>query len=300
MTDGSTIKKEIILKGIPASHGISIGSAYLFMKDIPIVEERKLKDDEITHDTERLDRAIQKSSKELNKILIFAQEKIGEAKAKVLEAQMMVLEDHILINAIKRRIQNEKKNAEYIVNDEISKYAALMLKAHDEYMHERAHDMEDLKNRIVRNLLQERLVSKLEGSVIVIAHTLTPADTMILSRNHILGYATDIGGITSHAALFSRSLKIPAIVGLGDVSRCVVTGDLLILDGYSGTLIIHPTQKHLEEYKRKHERMMKFEHRLTTLKDLSAQTTDGHTIELSANIELPEEIRLAGYSCKFG
>src|SRR5512137_2903785 len=98
----------------------------------------------------------------------------------------MVLEDPILIDALKRRIRNEQRNAEFIVSDEIEKYAGLMRAAHDEYMHERAHDMEDLKNRIVRNLTQEKLISKLEGSSIIVAHSLTPADTMILSRNHVL------------------------------------------------------------------------------------------------------------------
>ena len=288
--DNQSIKKEIILKGIPASHGIAIGTAYLFIKDIPIIEERVLAKGETDSEADRLERAIEKSKKELHKIFIFAQEKIGDAKSKILEAQMMVLDDQVLIGSIRKRIQSEKKNAEYIVNDEIGKYCTLMLKAQDEYMHERAHDMEDLKNRIIRNLLQERLISKLEGSIIIVAHTLTPADTMILSRNHVLGYATDRGGITSHAALFSRSLKIPAVVGLGDVSREVVTGDMLILDGYSGTTIIHPTEERIEEYERKRARMFQFEKRLEHLKDLPAETKDGHRVELSANIELLDEL----------
>ncbi len=290
MIDGSANKKEIILKGIPASHGIAIGSAYIFIKDNPIVEERTVGEADILSEIDRLNRAIEKSFKELNKILVFAQEKIGEAKAKILEAQMMVLEDQVLMNSIRKRIHSEKKNVEFIVSDEIGKYCALMLKAQDEYMHERAHDMEDLKNRIIRNLRQERLVSRLEGSVIIVAHTLTPVDTMILSRNHVLGYATDRGGITSHAALFSRALKIPAIVGLGDVSRQITTGDTLILDGYSGTLIVRPTEAHIEEFKKKQERMLKFEKELEPLKDLSAETKDGHRIELSANIELIDEL----------
>jgi len=290
MTDGQVQKKEITLKGIPASHGIAVGTAYLFLKDVPTIEVRIIEVEEIPAELERLDRAIEKSTKELHKILLFAQEKIGEAKAKILDAQIMVLEDQVLISSIKKRINEEKKNSEFVVNDEIGKYASLMLRAQDEYMHERAHDMDDLKNRIVRNLQQERLVSKLEGSVIVVAHTLTPADTMILSRNHILGYATDRGGITSHAALFSRSLKIPAIVGLGDISRQVVTGDTLMLDGFSGTLIINPSEDHIKQYERKRERMFKFEQRLAPLKDLPAETTDGHRIELSANIELLDEL----------
>jgi phosphotransferase system enzyme I (PtsI) len=290
MPDKQNIKNEIILRGIPASHGISIGSAYLFLKNTPIVEERIIQPEETEFEQDRFSRSLDKSSRELNKILLFAQEKIGEAKAKVLDAQIMVLDDPVLIGSIRKRINSEKRNAEFIVNDEIGKYAALMLRAQDEYMHERAHDMEDLKNRIIRNLLQERLISKLEGSFIVVAHTLTPADTMILSRNHVLGYATDRGGITSHAALFSRSLKIPAIVGLGDVSRSVVNGDLLILDGYNGTLIINPTDERLKHYEKKRERMNKFELQLTNLKDLPAETLDGHRVELSANIELLDEL----------
>ncbi len=288
--DHQQLKKEIVVKGVAASPGIAMGSALLFVKEIPRVEERTLRHDEIEAEVERFQRAIEKSAKELSKILIFAQEKIGDAKAKILEAQIMVLHDQYLVDGVLQRIREEQKNAEYIVSAEIGKYARLMLAAHDEYMHERAHDMDDLKNRIIRNLQQEKLISKLEGSMIVLAHTLTPADTMILSRNHVLGYVTDLGGITSHAALFSRSLKIPAVVGLGDITRTATTGDFLIIDGYSGTVVIHPTEKSVEEFTRRRERFLRFETQLVGLKDLPAQTTDDHNVELSANIELPEEI----------
>jgi phosphotransferase system enzyme I (PtsI) len=290
MEPATTQKKENVLHGIPASPGIAVGTAYIFLKESPRVEQRAIPDTEIPDEIERLRRAMEKSSKELQKILIFAQKKIGEAKAKILEAQIMMLEDQVLISSVQKRIRREQLNAEYIVSDEVGKYARLMLQAHDEYMHERAHDVEDLKNRIIRNLQQEKLISKLDGSVIVVAHTLTPADTMILSRNHVLGYATDLGGITSHAALFSRSLKIPAVVGLGDITRSVVTGDILIIDGYSGTIIISPTEDRLAEYGRRREHFLRFEQRLEELKDLPADTTDGHKVELSANIELSEEL----------
>jgi phosphotransferase system enzyme I (PtsI) len=283
--------KELVLTGVAASPGIATGTAFLFVKEIPKAEERALASDaEIAVEDERLDRAIQKSVKELTKILAFAQQKVGDAKARILEAQIMVLEDPVLLTSMHKRIRKERKNAEYIVSEEIGKYARLMLAARDEYMHERAHDVEDLRNRIVRNLQQEKLTSKFDGSMIVIAHTLTPADTMVLSRNHVLGYATDLGGITSHAALFSRSLKIPAIVGLGDATRAIQNGDQLIIDGYAGKLIIRPTPERLAEYEAKKGRFAVFEAELAHLKDLPAQTLDGHPIELSANIELPEEL----------
>jgi phosphotransferase system enzyme I (PtsI) len=146
MTETTAPKREIVLKGIPASPGIACGPIYLFIKDIPVVEERSVNASETEAEKNRLDHAIEKSKKELNKIRLFAQEKIGEAKAKILEAQIMVLDDQILLDSIRGRIDTECKNAEYIVHDEIGKYAGLMLKAHDEYMHERAHDMEDLKH----------------------------------------------------------------------------------------------------------------------------------------------------------
>jgi phosphotransferase system enzyme I (PtsI) len=283
-------RDELILKGIPASPGIAMGTAHLYTKEIPRVAEWTLSPDELPLELERLQRAMEKSAKELNKILLFAQKKVGDAKAKIFEAQIMVLEDQVLVDSMRKRITLEKRNAETIVAAEIGKYENLMLAAHSEYMHERAHDMDDLKNRIIRNLQQEKLISKLEGELIVVAHTLMPADTMILSRNHVLGYATDLGGITSHAAIFSRALKIPAIVGLGDVSRSVETGDELILDGYSGTLVIHPTEKRKAEFAEKRDRLLAFESQLSQFKDLPATTLDGHSIELSANIELPEEL----------
>ena len=285
-----TEKQETILKGIGAAPGIAIGQAYVFKKELPRVEQRTLNDDEIEGELARLDAALAKSEKELNKILAFAEQKLGRTKAKIFEAQIMILQDVFLLEAIRTRLAKEKNNAEYIVSDEIQKYANLMLAAHNEYMVERAHEVEDLKNRIVRNLQQERLLSKLEGAPIVVAHTLTPADTMILSRNNVQAYATDVGGVTSHAALISRALLIPAVAGAGSLSLIVATGDTLILDGFSGTVILHPTAERIAEYERKRERFLAFVEQLTKLKDLPAVTLDGKSIELSANVELPEEI----------
>ena len=286
----NSLTKETVIKGIAAAPGIAIGHAYVFKKEAPVVEAWTIGSDGVGQELERLDRAIARSERELNKILAFAQQKIGDAKAKIFEAQIMVLQDHVLLNSITGRIRTEKKNAEYIVNDEIEKYARLMFAAHDDYMHERAHDVEDLKNRIIRNLLEEKLYSRLDESAVIVAHNLTPADTMILSRNNVLGYATDMGGVTSHAALLSRALKIPAAVGFGEASRTVLTGDLVVLDGYGGTMIVHPTRETIAEAEQKRERFLQFESRLVGLKNLPATTTDGHTVELSANIEFQEEI----------
>src|SRR5208283_268016 len=135
--------------------------------------------------------------------------------------------------------------------------------------------VEDIKNRIIRNIQEQKLISRFEGGSIVVSQSLTPADTILFSRNEILGYATDMGGVTSHAALLSRSLKIPAVVGLKDVTSHVLTEASMILDGYSGVVIINPSEETVAQYKRRSKEMAKFEHGLNDLKELPAQTIDG-------------------------
>jgi phosphoenolpyruvate-protein phosphotransferase (PTS system enzyme I) len=283
-------KPEIVLQGIPAAPGIAIGRAYVYIKEIPTAIERALKPEEIDSEIERLEQGIAKSEKELTKILNFAQAKIGDGKSKIFEAQIMILQDSVLLNSIIKRIRTEARNAEFLVSDEIGKYENLMLMAHDDYMHERAHDVDDLKNRIIRNMQANKLVSKFDDTAIVVAHNLTPADTMILSRNHVLGYATDKGGITSHAAILSRALQIPAILGLSEISRRAITGDQMILDGYSGVVVLNPSTEKIEEYKAKKERFLQFEAKLANLRTLPAKTIDGRKVDLSANIEFETEI----------
>ncbi len=283
-------KPEIIFKGIPAAPGISIGKVFLYVKDIPTTVEKVIRPEEVENEIQKLKDALKRSEKELQKILSFAQEKIGEGKSKILEAQIMILRDQFLLKSFEKRIRSELRNAEYIVSDEIGKYEKMMLMAQDDYMHERAHDVDDLKNRIIRNMQQTKLISKFDEAAIVVAHNLTPADTVIFSRNTVLGYATDRGGITSHAAILSRALKIPAVLGLGDISRRVSNGDTIIIDGYSGIVILNPSLEQQTKYQAKKEKYLQHEAKLAQIKNLPAVTIDNHKIELSANIEFEEEI----------
>jgi phosphotransferase system enzyme I (PtsI) len=242
---------------------------------------------------ERLHHAVARSQKELNKILGYAEQKLGHGKSKIFEAQIMILNDALLFDAIETRIRNECKNAEFIIDDEINKYERLMLGANDEYMRERAYDVEDLKNRILRNIQQERLHSRLEGSAVIVAESLTSADTILFSRNEVLGYATDLGGVTSHAALLSRSLKIPAVMGLRDVTNKVSTGDEIVVDGYSGRLIIHPSKESIADFEAKRAKFLAFEEKLAGLRDLPSETLDRKRIDLSVNIEFEDELEFA-------
>lgn len=290
MPDESTHTAEVVIKGIPASPGIAIGPAFLFHKQAPVIREKSIAREETTAEITRLEQAVARSHKELRKILEFAQSKLGEDKAKIFEAQLMILEDAVLFDSVYGRIRKELKNAEFVVYDEIGKYHRMMLSAKDEYTRERAHDVEDVRNRILRNLQEERLISRLEGSSIIVSQNLTAADTLILSRNDVLGYVTDIGGVTSHTALLARALKIPAVVGARTISLTVRPTDRMIVDGYSGTIILNPSEATLRRLEQKREEFKRFEERLSELRDLPAQTPDGHRVELSANVEFEQEL----------
>ncbi|MGD0337492.1 MAG: phosphoenolpyruvate--protein phosphotransferase [Bacteroidota bacterium] len=282
--------KENVLKGIAAAPGITMGYLYLYLKQILKVEERSISEKEAEDEIRRLQGAIERSEKELQKILSFAKQRLGDTKAYIFEAEIMILNDHLLFGAIAKRIRTERKNADFILHDEISKYQHRMLASGDEYMRERVHDVEDVKNRIIRNLQEEKLFSRLEGKAIIAAETLTPADTILFSRNDVLGYATDLGSVTSHTAILSRSLKIPAVVGLRTITKQVQTGDYVILDGHSGVVIVHPTPKTIRDYELKHQKYLAFDRKLEGLRDLPSETKDGRRIDLSANVEFEEEL----------
>jgi phosphoenolpyruvate-protein phosphotransferase (PTS system enzyme I) len=284
---------EVVLKGIAAAPGIARGAAYLYSKLIPEVHSRSIAPEDVPAELERLRNANARAEKELRKVLAFAEQKLGSDSAIIFEAQIMILGDTILMGTIERRITDELRNAEFIVSDEISKYKHLMLASTDEYMHERAHDVDDVMNRIIRNIQDQKLFSRLEGASVIVSETLAPADTVIFSRNQILGYATDLGGVTSHAAILSRSLKIPAVVGLRNATKLIKSGDTIAIDGYAGHLIINPSQATIDALDVKAEKFRAFEERLADIAGLPAVTLDKQRIELSSNIEFAEEIEFA-------
>lgn len=286
-------QQELILKGIAAAPGIAMGSAYLYSKHIPHIEKKQISRDDVEGEKQRLRNSTARSEKELQKILAFAEQKLGPQSAKIFEAQIMILNDAVLMKAIEDRIAAELTNAEHIVSDEINKYKRMMLAAPDEYMHERARDVEDVMNRIIRNIQDQKLFSRLEGASIIVSETLLATDTVIFSRNDVLGYAADLGGVTSHAAILSRSLKIPAVLGLRNVTKSVRTGDFVAIDGYAGLLIVNPSAETMELLNKKALRLKEFEEQLAGIATLAAETPDHKRIELSANIESPDEIQYA-------
>ncbi|MBS4033588.1 MAG: phosphoenolpyruvate--protein phosphotransferase [Ignavibacterium sp.] len=276
------------IAGLAAAPGIVIGRAHLFTKEKVEINKSEITD--IDQAINNLDEAVEKSKKELNKIFSIAREKMDEKRAGIFEAQLMILDDPILFGNIKDRIKTEKIQPEYIVSDEISKYQELMIISSESYLKERALDIEDIKFRIIRNLQKKRWQSRIEKEMIVISESLTPADTLLFSRVDTLAFVTDHGGLTSHAAIISRSLNIPAVVGTHNASKMIEDGQSIIVDGFHGYIITSPSEEQIEFFKYKQERLKQLQVDLKEFKEKPAITTDGRTINLEANVDVTGEI----------
>jgi phosphotransferase system enzyme I (PtsI) len=284
------MNKNNIIKGIAAAPGIAIAKAYLYKKEIQEIEEEFIQDVELA--IKNFTDSLEKSKKELNKILLLAVDKMGKNRASIFEAQIMILDDPVLIQTIKDRITKEKRTPCYIVSEEISKYQKLMEASEASYMQERAHDIEDIKNRIIRNLKKKKWKSRIENDEIVVTESITPADTVLFSRVNVRGYVTNFGGLTSHAAIVARSLNIPAVLGIHDATLKIKDGDTLIVDGLHGDVIINPTDEQLKLYKQRYKKLQEYDVELAKLKDKPAETLDGRRVILRANLDINEELEI--------
>jgi phosphotransferase system enzyme I (PtsI) len=288
--------KEIISKannkiaGIAAAPGIVIGKSYLFTKEKIEISKSPITD--IDEALKNFEEALALSKKELNKIFKIAREKMDEIRAAIFEAHLMILDDEVLLTSIRKRIVEEKVQPEYIVSTEISKYQQIMIQASESYMKERAQDIEDIKNRIIRNLQKKRWQSKIEKGVIVISESLTPADTLLFTKNDTKGFVTDHGGLTSHAAIISRSFNLPAVVGTHNATQIIKDGESVIVDGFHGYVFYNPTDEQVKFYSEKQRKLIELQKGLEEFKDKDAITTDGKKINVEANVDVTGEIDL--------
>ena len=276
------------LKGIAAAPGIAITTAHVYTREQEKIHDTDIEDIQEAKDS--LAEAIEKSKKELKKVFGLAIDKLGEKRAGIFEAQIMILDDPVLLNNLNNRIESEKKLPEFIVDSEISKYQELMAASDETYMKERSQDIEDIKYRIIKNLKKKKWKSNIKSNVIVVLETLTPADTVLFSRADVKGYITEFGGLTSHAAIISRSLNIPAVVGVHDATKMISEGDQIIIDGFHGEIFVNPTEDQLQYYRDKIENLHKYDEQLAKLRDEPAVTKDGKHIGLMANLDLAYEV----------
>jgi len=282
-------------RGIPVSPGVAICQAVVLDAEDVRVPRRVVPRSEIEREQQRLIIALEKSVADLQTLRDQAAKSIGEEPAKIFDFHIGMLRDNTIISSINRKIEKESVKAEFAVYYEMHQLADMYKQVDNRIVRERASDIWDMERRILSHLLDttREHISHLEHEAILIAHDLTPSQTAALDPEKIRAIATDAGGRTSHTAILAHALGIPAIVGLEDITSDVNTGDMIIIDGHRGHVIIEPDAAQLLEYRQYRKRLTAFEDSLGKLADLPAETTDGVQIELLGNIEFPYEIESA-------
>ena len=281
------------IKGIPVSPGISIADAALLRSDNLRIHRRFVGKDDIESEVRRFERAARKAGRDLD-IQI---EALGEdlmIAAQVLQTHRDMLDDPGLHSDVLTRIRENNFTAAYAVSIVLGEYYDRFEKMESEYLSERSHDIKDIERQLLTRILGKRRERRVfRENVTVVAHNLTPSQTASMAKEMVVGFAVDVGGRTSHTAILARAIQVPAVVGLKDISRKVVNGDTLVIDGYTGEVIVNPDKKTLAIYRRKARYSEKFFSQLQEEIGWPAETIDGYEIALSANIELPEEISTA-------
>lgn len=280
-----------LIKGIAASDGVAIAKAYLLVEpDLTFDKNEKVTD--VEGEVAKFNSAIEASKVELTKIRNNAEVQLGADKAAIFDAHLLVLDDPELIQPIQDEIKNENANAATALTDVTTQFVTIFESMDNEYMKERAADIRDVSKRVLSHILGVELPnpSMIDESVVIVGNDLTPSDTAQLNKEFVQGFATNIGGRTSHSAIMSRSLEIPAIVGTKSITQEVKQGDMIIVDGLNGDVIVNPTEDELIAYQDKRERYFADKKELQKLRDADTVTVDGVHAELAANIGTPNDL----------
>ncbi|MBB4831873.1 phosphotransferase system enzyme I (PtsI) [Staphylococcus hominis] len=279
-----------LIKGIAASDGVAIAKAYLLVEPDLSFTNEKITDTDA--EIKKFRNALEASKIELTKIRNNAEKSLGADKAAIFDAHLLVLDDPELIQPIEDKIENEKVNAPEALNEVTTQFITIFESMDNEYMRERASDIRDVSKRVLAHLLGVELPnpSMVDESVVIIGNDLTPSDTAQLNKEFVQGFVTNIGGRTSHSAIMSRSLEIAAVVGTKSITHEVKQGDMVIVDGITGDVIIDPTEDELIAYQNKRERFFEDKKELQKLRDAETVTVDGEHAELAANIGTPDDL----------
>jgi phosphotransferase system enzyme I (PtsI) len=280
------------IQGIGASPGIIIGKAYLIERSKVRLAQKGIQSNQVEEEVKRFLKAIQESRNQLIEI----KEKILDPEVRrhsfILDVHLMILDDQMLIQDTVDSIRKKKVNAEWALDLTLEKLDMAFMAIDDEYLRERRSDLHYVSQRIFRNLLGKKHddITRIKGKVIVVAHDLSPADTLQMNLKYVAGFITDIGGKVSHTAILARSLGIPAVVGLEVASSLINGGDLLIIDGETGEVVINPTEEVSQSFLERKRRIRSMEREILKYASLPAETRDGIRVRLQANIEMVEEI----------
>ncbi len=285
-------RREIQFQGAGVSPGIAQGAIHVVRDDLDDVARYHIEASQITNEIGRFETALIQTRVQILEMQQKIAESIGAKDAGIFDAHLLVVEDRTLIDEVLRKLQTDLCNVEWVFQEVASGYAETLSKIDDPYLRERALDIQDVTKRVIRNLQGKapKTFLALTEPHILVAHNLTPSDTATMNKERVLGIATDLGSRTSHTAIMARSLNIPAIVGLHDVTEKLETGQHVLLDGTNGLLIVDPTPETLAHYGEIESRRVKVVTQLKELRETKSTTRDGRHIVLSANIELPGDV----------
>ncbi|MBN6074774.1 phosphoenolpyruvate-protein phosphotransferase PtsI [Aggregatibacter actinomycetemcomitans] len=275
-----------MISGIPASPGIVFGKALVLKEEKIVLDTQKIKDSQIEDEVARFYAGRDAAVEQLNSIKDRAYQSLGEEKAAIFEGHLMILEDEELEEEIIDYLRSNHVNAAVAANVIIDQQVAMLSEIDDEYLKERAGDIRDIGNRLIKNILGMHIVDlgEINEEAILVAYDLTPSETAQLNLDKVLGFVTDIGGRTSHTSIMARSLELPAIVGTNNVTHKVTTGDYLILDALNNVVYVNPSQEEIQRLKALQAKLAEEKAELAKLKDLPALTLDGHRVDVVANI----------------
>ncbi|RME93014.1 MAG: phosphoenolpyruvate--protein phosphotransferase [Verrucomicrobia bacterium] len=289
----SAARGERVLHGIPASRGVCRGRLFV-VRPAEVREPPRyaIQPEDVQSEMDRLEAALVLSRQQLRKLKEQVAQALGQQEALLFEAQLMVLEDPVLLEGVRTLVRDSLVNVDHAFATVAQRFVASFAAMQDDYLKERAADVRDATQRVLHNLLnpdEPQDLSEIREPCILVAHDLTPSQTAVLDRQMILGFATDLGSQTSHTAILARAMHLPAVTGLRDATQRLATGDYALLDGFNGLLIVNPTDQTLYQYGQLARQYQVLEERLREVRELPAVTLDGHRITLSANIENPAE-----------
>ena len=289
---GEAIPADTTWQGLGVSPGIAQGEVVVHWQNEEEIPLRHIAVDDIPGEIARFEAALIATRQELLDIQQKIAGAIGAEDASIFDAHLLVVEDRTLIDEALRGLERDLHNIEFVFHQVAEKYCRSLAAIDDPYLQERVVDIEDVTRRVIRHLLgkSRNELHKLDHPHIIVAGNLTPSDTALINRQLVRGFVTEQGSRTSHSAIMARSLGIPAIVALPGICSKLTTGDLVLLDGYTGKLVGNPSDRTRAEYGQIEAQKERVEHLLESIRDTASDTRDGHHIILSANIELPGEL----------
>ncbi|HTX22271.1 MAG TPA: phosphoenolpyruvate--protein phosphotransferase [Candidatus Aquilonibacter sp.] len=284
----SQTKGEKVFRGIGVSAGVCRGKIVVLHRARHIITKREVSENDLAREVSRFEQSLAQTRKQISEIQNKVVQSMGAKEGDIFDAHLLMLEDRVLVEEVIKLIRGQKLNAEYAFHTVAERYIAALSDVDDDYLRERAADMRDLTVRVLDNLLEVKDafdLRHLSEPCILVGHDLSPSTTAQLDKKFVLGFATDVGGRTSHTAIMARSLGIPAVVGLETATEELESGDYALLDGYNGTVVVNPTDQTLFEYGQLAKIKASLEEKLREIKTQPAVTLDGKIIHLSANIE---------------